>query len=522
MKSSLIPAVLLGAAALSIPSSSEAFCGFYLSGADAKLFNNATIVVLMRDGLRTVLAMQNNYQGPLADFAMVVPVPVVLQEENVKTLPNEVFSRVDRLTAPRLVEYWEQDPCRPMYPPESVMLAGRVAVTEEESESSDAKELGVKIEAKFSVGEYNILILSAEDSTGLDTFLRRQQYKIPAGAEPYLRPYVTGGSKFFVAKVDAKKVRFENGQAMLSPLRFHYDSETFSLPVRLGLINSPGTQDLIVNVIARSRYEAANYENFSIPTNIRVNETVKDNFGAFYAAMFDKILAQHPRAVITEYAWSAGSCDPCPEPPLAESDLATLGATVLPAMEGVTEVPPGFASNFTITRLHVRYTKEALGEDIVFRAAPPIVGGTGIPNPDGQMTRGAHQAGYNNFQGRYVILHPWTGPIQCEQPQRGMWGGPIQQVAGDTTKVATNLAFAPRGGVQLASFLAEPESSLEGGDAKLPSGPVAEQPWQGIPKSGGCAACEIGSARTGGFAAGILSMLGAIVSIWRRRSRPLK
>src|SRR5262245_29923952 len=94
-----------------VPARAEAFCGFYVSGADAKLFNNASMVVLMRDGTRTVLSMQNNYQGPPADFAMVVPVPVVLQKENVKTLNKELFDHIDQLDAPRLVEYWEQDPC---------------------------------------------------------------------------------------------------------------------------------------------------------------------------------------------------------------------------------------------------------------------------------------------------------------------------------------------------------------------------------------------------------------------------
>ena len=38
---------------------------------------------------------------------------------------------------------------------------------------------------------------------------------------------------------------------MLSPLRFHYDAETFTLPVRLGLVNSSGTQDLIVHILAQ-------------------------------------------------------------------------------------------------------------------------------------------------------------------------------------------------------------------------------------------------------------------------------
>ena len=90
----------------------HAFCGFYVAGSDAKLSNNATQVVLMRKGTRTVLTMPNNYQGPPEDFAMVVPVPVVLHKDDVKTLPDDVFEHVDSLSAPRLVEYWEQDPCR--------------------------------------------------------------------------------------------------------------------------------------------------------------------------------------------------------------------------------------------------------------------------------------------------------------------------------------------------------------------------------------------------------------------------
>ena len=106
-------AILCSLIAASLAAPAGAFCGFYVGGADAKLYNNATMVVLMREGTRTVLSMQNNYQGPPEGFAMVVPVPVVLQKENVKTLPREVFDRVDTLAAPRLVEYWEKDPCAP-------------------------------------------------------------------------------------------------------------------------------------------------------------------------------------------------------------------------------------------------------------------------------------------------------------------------------------------------------------------------------------------------------------------------
>src|SRR3954466_12032356 len=98
-------------AAFAQAGAAHAFCGFYVSGSGEKMFNDATNVVLMRDGTRTVLSMQNDYKGPLDDFAMVIPVPVVLHEPDVKTLPRTVFDHTDALGSPRLVEYWEQDPC---------------------------------------------------------------------------------------------------------------------------------------------------------------------------------------------------------------------------------------------------------------------------------------------------------------------------------------------------------------------------------------------------------------------------
>src|SRR5439155_21878610 len=120
------------------------------------------------------------------------------------------------------------------------------------------------------------------DATAPETCRRQEKYKSPEGAAPYLKPYVQAGSKFFVAKVDPKKVKIENGHAALSPLRFHYDSSDFTLPVRLGLINSGGTQDLIVNVLAQNRrYEPANYPSVTIPTNIDVAEDSRTSFGKF-------------------------------------------------------------------------------------------------------------------------------------------------------------------------------------------------------------------------------------------------
>jgi hypothetical protein len=420
------------------PTTSRAFCGFYVSGADASLYNNATMVVMMREGTRTVLSMQNNYQGPPEDFAMIVPVPVVLQEENVKTLPPEIFSRVDKLAAPRLVEYWEQDPCRPMVVYEMAAGAPMARRAKSSADAEDDSKFGVTIEAQFKVAEYDIVILSAKDSGGLDKWLRKNEYNIPKGANAVLRPYVEQNTKFFVAKVDAEKVTFRDGKAVLSPLRFHYDAPTFTLPVRLGLLNSAGKQDLIVHILGKQqRYEVANYKNASIPTNIRVEDSVRKTFGAFYDALFERTVQKNPGAVVTEYAWDATSCDPCPEPPLRPDELALLGGDVIvPGEQDPYSDIPGVVPQrkrrpswqpygFVLTRLHYRYDKDGLDEDLVFRAAGPIVGGRGMPDQKGELgERRAQASSVNNFQGRYVMLHPWEAPIACENPQRGTWGGP--------------------------------------------------------------------------------------------------
>ncbi len=552
------------------PRAADAFCGFYVSGADTKLYNNATMVVLMREGQRTVLSMQNNYQGPPQNFAMVVPVPTVLQKENVKTLDRGVFDRVDTLAAPRLVEYWEEDPCAPEPPAMAYAAAGGRPPPSPAPMAKGAADLGVKIEAQFTVGEYEIVILSAKDAAGLDTWLKQEKYKIPEGSEPYLRPYVQAGMKFFVAKVDVTKVKFDGNMAMLSPLRFHYDTEKFQLPIRLGLVNSNGTQDLIVHILAKGqRYEVANYPNVTVPTNFDVSDNAKGKFATFYASLFDRTLEKNPKSVVTEYAWDASTCDPCPSPALSYNELATLGADALPSagdQGGPPPPPPGLPrqpmplptiqprgggkpmppspmpsppvmrrpwfspSGFVLTRLHARYGKESLGEDLVFKEAPPITGGREVRVQGDQLEHGATPASYNNFQGRYAIRHAWTGPIACQSPKRGKWGGPPAGATADDgrPKPALNLAFAPRG-AQLGTFLAAPVPELDVKPTAAGAAPAAgamdggsdgatppATPPTGSRGCGGCAAAPNDGA--GALVLGA-SALGVLLAMRRRRRR---
>jgi hypothetical protein len=454
---------LLAAVLALSPFTAAAFCGFYVAGGGAELFNNATQVVLMREGTKTVLSMQNNYQGPPEDFAMVIPVPVVLKKEQVKTLPRDVFARVDQLSAPRLVEYWEVDPCYVEPQVEHKKLRSGAAIPPPTPSPKGGGEPLVKVEARFEVGEYDIVILSAKDALALERWLKENKYKIPAGAEPLFRPYVQQGLKFFVAKVNAKKVTFDDkGMAKLSPLRFHYDSEKFELPVRLGLINAKDKQDLIVQILARNqRYELANLPNVTIPTNIDLAPSAKSEFPYFYVSLFDRTLAKNPGAVVTEYAWQASSCDPCPTSPLSPEDFATLGADVM-ATKPSPEDQWNPQRQFVLTRLHARYDKTSLGEDLVFKAAPPIVGGREFLHDGKALEQGARPDALNNFQGRYAIRYPWKGAVACKNPVYGRWGGPWQgeKHASAEEKTVKDSAFVPRDPAKVEALAESPVAEL--------------------------------------------------------------
>ncbi len=446
----LIAAVLLLGA---VPAS--AFCGFYVSSAGADLFNDASLVVLMRDGTRTVLSMQNNYRGPTENFALVVPVPVVLKKEMVKTLPKGVFDRIDTLASPRLVEDFEKGDCgpppSPSAPPAGVRLGS----------GGMPRDLGVKVEAKFEVGEYEIVILSAKDALGLDIWLKENKYKIPNGAAPLLKPYVEGNWKFFVAKVNAKKVTFKDGQAVLSPLRFHYDSDAFTLPVRLGLMNSSGSQDLIVTVIAKSRYEVANLKNVTVPTNLQLTPSAQGQFGAFYSELLARTFKATPGAAVTEFAWQGAlpppqvmtqqgvyglTCDPCPPPhPLDDPMAKYLGADALPGLKDDKAIAE-FAAAATMTRLHLRYGKDSLTDDLVLKAVDPIGGGT----PEAPKTGPAQT---NRFQGRYIVKKPFD--------RNRCWSFGMGAAGGNVVPMGFNAQLAGEGGnTQKAVALSEPFEAL--------------------------------------------------------------
>jgi len=393
MKRLLVCGSLLWTALLWAPQA-HSFCGFYVARGDAKLFNHASKVVMVRSGDRTVLTMANDYSGEPDEFAIVVPVPTILQKGQIHVGSREVLDHLDSYSAPRLVEYFDEDPCR-QYAMEdrAKSMAPQALGTMSRSREERARSLGVTIEARYTVGEYDILILSAKESGGLQTWLLESGYTVPMGAHRVLASYIRQGMKFFVAKVNLGEQK-RLGFAYLRPLQVAYESPKFMLPLRLGMVNADGPQELFVFAITKNgRVETTNYRTVKLPEGMDIPEYVKDEFPGFYRSMFTRQVENENReAVFLEYAWNMSWCDPCAADPLTADELRGLGVFWL-GSQGPQGFVPGGPQNTFITRLHVRYDARHFPEDLVFQET----------------------GDQSNFQARYVLRHPWKGDTSCER-----------------------------------------------------------------------------------------------------------
>jgi len=399
MKLSHLLSSALAFGLIATASTANAFCGFYVAKAGTDLFNESSKVALVRDGDRTVITMANDYQGDLTEFAMVIPVPTAITREQVHISDPALLKHLDAYTAPRLVEYFDNDPCMQMRPQfEAMRSAGADEIIVTSKSRSRAKSLGVTIEDEFTVGEYDIQLLSAEQSDGLMTYLDENGYQVPNGAGRILGSYIKQDMKFFVAKVNLAE-QSKTGNEFLRPIAVAFESPKFMLPIRLGTLNARGDQDLFVYALTREgQVETTNYRTQKIPTGQELPVYIKDKFPDFYKSMYRTAAKREGgHGVFMEYAWDMGWCDPCAADPLSREELQELGVFWLRGGNNQKPMPRGRrimpqAQDVFVTRLHVRYDAKSFPEDLKFK------------------TTGNKE----NYQGRYVLRHAFEGEMKCE------------------------------------------------------------------------------------------------------------
>lgn len=556
----------------------RAFPGFLASKKSTDIKVHSTQLVVMKKGNATAVSVMPDYEGPLEPFAMVLVVPGDVSAERVTTLKREYVDRVDSISAPRFHEYWEQDPCdqgpveqeweRNMKADSAGAFLGGGEMPQ--GTQKVAKELSLDVQAKQKEGEYSFTLIGKDDP--IESWLKSKGYTSPPGANQAVAPYLQAGMRLVVAQVDPNRVELVGGdRAQLSPIRFWTDQPYDTIPDRVGLLNAPDKQELIVYVLdPEQRYEAKNYKNLYPPTNIEVDFAVKERIGEFYAALQDIIAQKSPGSFLLEYAWSGEGCgQPCATEPLMISELLSLGGDVFEqsvSKEDKNPKPPELTKEekeafkeatkdlkpkernakekldkedrqtvasrqalvarhkYVVSRMHYRYDQKSLPTDPkIGPASGPIEGGVATPKgPKGEANTDVKAASANKFQVRYNNFHPWVPVIQCQNPERYRWGKAPRDYRGlRKTWIAEDLTRKSRTQVKPAETVRTPIPSLGLGLRPAPSASAAADAGadagaDAAAKASGKCGCSVPGAPA---QSGLLSALVALSALALARRR---
>jgi hypothetical protein len=535
------------------PAGARAFPGIVVAKDDAPRSLPATELVVLRHAGYSVVTVAAHYTGPLSPFALLLPVPADVMASEVRTVKRRILARVEEVSAPRFHVFYEQDPCVSGAPEQSwdehVRARGRGFLTPADVPPSDERytvsnTMAVPLEPVFKSreNEFRYERLTPADTASLRARLAEKGYRITDDALRSLAPHLGPGKALLLSEVDPAHVELvAPNRADLGGVRWVSKAPPAALPVTLGLAHSPGVQDLTVYVLDRkSRYEVEGYPTVLPPSNVGVEAGSALSVGALYNALFDALVARHPSAFVTEFAWSTAGCgQPCPDAPLAPDELLTLGGDVLeartttarerspaPAPEtereraefemGLSTRTPAqrekarserardrrelerrralmARQTYVLTRLHRRYDRAGLPRDLALvPALSPLRHGIGVPEGPSHAFAPLVKASKDEVQVRFVAFQPWQRETECSQTFRYRWGKRWESEAraARAVPVAIDLLQKSREVKVLTAVLEDPLPELGLTPSSKPA-PVASAspvtPAKAPPRKGSCA-----------------------------------
>ena len=231
-----------------------------------------------------------------ADYAWVVPVPSLMREEDFTLFEEgeEAFERLYHLTEPSaFFSVPGGCGCVPAGPGDASELAG---VTELVS---------------FEMDEYEIHVLSAEDSPKLQNWLQERGYAFPSEAVPVLQYYINKDWYFTAVKIGLPQSAEEDGvskKAVAQPsskrLQMTFDTPRCVYPLHISSVSSRAGKHtgILLYVFAPYRVWARNFITLQMTKPARTYSTVEEFQTVYREEFADLLETADGRAFVTEYA----------------------------------------------------------------------------------------------------------------------------------------------------------------------------------------------------------------------------
>jgi MYXO-CTERM domain-containing protein len=228
-------------------------CGGFFCDRDFPIDQSSEQIVFgVDEDSGTVTAhVQIAYQGASEDFAWVVPVSGVPE---LFVSSDALFTTLKAFTEPTFwLDYEQQGVCDVGWGRQEFALEMDSGAVDEDGDN------GVTVISEQQVGPYDTVVLQAESSAELLTWLQSAGYDLPTNLDPVLAPYVASGQYFVALKLSAGK---DTGD--LQPLGMTYPGTAASIPIQLTSIAATPDMRLEVYVMGDARAVPDNYLHVTI------------------------------------------------------------------------------------------------------------------------------------------------------------------------------------------------------------------------------------------------------------------
>jgi hypothetical protein len=243
-------------------------------------------VLIVHESAVCVVLRTHFSRGP-REVAWLVPAPA--EPKNVERDSDEVFAKLDALTAPRFY---------------SVQVAGKkstgcgCAASKDEAASIG----GVTVKSTGSAGIFNYSVLTATSADDLLKWLGDNQFAIPTDARDVMQRYVE--LKWHWLALKLRPGVGDTPTLAPHPVRYTYASKDVVFPLVISRPSAAARNQITLYVIALDQFAPANWPAAQIARS-EVRRDPSALSGTNYETLFDA--ATRNGAFVTEYARRTGA-----------------------------------------------------------------------------------------------------------------------------------------------------------------------------------------------------------------------
>jgi hypothetical protein len=213
--------------------------------------------IIIHDGQKETMIIQVKYSGNVRDFAWVIPMPSLPDENSIQVEGDSIFTLLHEGTQPKVYRVSSSN----------YGWGGGGRLGNESGELEEIPSAQVKVWHNLAVGPYQVEVISGTSIQALSDWLNNHGYNYPTTVDAVLDFYIQKSWYFMATKVMVESQANKNNstfQAGLPGLKVTFPTDKPVFPLRISEISSAKENEIQVYVVASHRMISDSYNTYAM------------------------------------------------------------------------------------------------------------------------------------------------------------------------------------------------------------------------------------------------------------------